>query len=67
MPQGKYKVQYDRIVLERAGFQFNYHTSSYVNSRNKRYFYLYDYAWMEFSTREIMIIRKKEKKSKTIL
>lgn len=58
MPEGKKKVLYNRLVLEQTGFQFNYHTSTYVNSRKKTYFYVYDFAWMEFSTREIMIVRK---------
>ncbi len=52
------KAMFDRLILEQAGFQFNYHTSSYVNSQKKTYFYVYDFAWMEFSTREILVVKK---------
>jgi len=63
LPSNKSRIKYDRLVLEQAGFQFNYHTSTYTNSRNKTYYYLYDIAWMAFSTREIMIVQKLKKKN----
>ncbi|WMX13177.1 hypothetical protein [Aureispira sp. CCB-E] len=58
MSEGKKKIYYNRLVLEQIGFQFNYHTSTYVNSKKKIYYYVYDFAWMEFTTREILIVKK---------
>ena len=52
------RMKIDRLELDRMGFNFNYITGVYKNSRNKTYHYIYDYAWMEFSTQEILVVRK---------
>lgn len=49
----------DRKVLDKKKFNFKYHTHSYVNSKGKRYHYVYDFGWMEFSDQEILITRKR--------
>lgn len=46
-----------RSILASLGFHFQYFTSSAVNKDYKRYYYLYDYAWMDFSEKEVMIIK----------
>ena len=48
-----------RLDLELRNFNFNYITGYYINKHGKVYHYVYDYAWMEFSTQEIMIVKKK--------
>lgn len=58
MPEKRKKIKYDRLVLEQAGFNFNYFTGTYKNSKSKLYHYVYNYAWMEFSTQEILIIKQ---------
>ncbi len=57
---GKRKVKHkiDRVLLEKKNFRFKYHTHIQVNSKGKTYYYVYDFAWMEFSTDEILIVRK---------
>ena len=57
--QKKKKLMIDRLELERWGFNFNYITGIYKNSQGKLYHYVYDYAWMEFSKQEVMIVKKK--------
>lgn len=52
------RMKIDRLELEKMGFSFKYITGYYVNSQNKKYHYVYDFAWMEFSNQEIMIIKK---------
>lgn len=47
-----------RIELVKAGFNFQYFTGHYLNKQGKYYHYIYDFAWMEFSSQEIMIVRK---------
>ncbi|MGB1218826.1 MAG: hypothetical protein ACPG4W_03500 [Flavobacteriales bacterium] len=47
-----------RMVLEKKKFKFKYHTHSHINSKNKIYYWVYDFAWMAFSSDEILIIRK---------
>jgi hypothetical protein len=56
---GNSKREYfDKIVLTRAGFRFDYLTGIYLNKEGKTYHLVYDYAWMLFSTQQVMIVRK---------
>ena len=57
---GKRKVQCTvaRVVLEKKNFVFKYHTHTHTNSMGKTYHYLYDFAWMEFSNDQILIVKK---------
>lgn len=48
-----------RKILDGKKFNYNYMTSYYINSKNKMYIVVYDFAWMEFSDGEILIIRRK--------
>jgi len=52
------KLKVKRYVLEKKKFRFKYHTHFYINVMGKMYTYVYDFAWMEFSDDEILIIRK---------
>lgn len=56
---GKHKTQkkINRIVLEKMKFRFKYHTHILTNSKGKIYNYVYDFAWMEFSNNEILVVR----------
>jgi len=47
-----------RIVLVKKKFSFKYITHFHVNSKGKMYHHVYDFAWMEFSDDEILIIRR---------
>jgi hypothetical protein len=56
---GKAKKEiFDKIILDRTGFRFDYCTGIYINKENKTYFLLYDYAWMQFSDQSILVVRK---------
>lgn len=57
---GKRKKQLtvERIQLQQKKFQFKYYTHQNVNSKGKTYYYVYDFAWMEFSNDAILIVRK---------
>ncbi len=52
-----FKVQ--KVFLSKMGFDFSYYTGTYLNSANKRYYYIYNFAWMEFSKQEIMVVQNK--------
>ena len=58
---GKHKsqIKIERIVLDKKKFNYKYHTHNHSNSFGKIYYYVYDFAWMEFSDDEVLIIRKK--------
>ena len=57
---GKRKIQcrVSRMILEKKHFVFKYHTHQHTNNKGKIYYYVYDFAWMEFSNDEILIVKK---------
>jgi len=59
---GKHKTQQKvhRSVLDKKKFNYKYLTGYYVNSRNKMYHLVYDFAWLEFLDGEILILRRKD-------
>ncbi len=52
------KEMFDRAVITRAKFRWEYMTGIYKNKEGKWYHLVYDYAWMEFSTQQVLVIRK---------
>ncbi|MBK9981066.1 MAG: hypothetical protein IPP15_01345 [Saprospiraceae bacterium] len=52
------KETFDRMLLLKAKFRFDFHTGHYLNKEGKTYWLIYDYAWMEFSDQKILVIRK---------
>lgn len=48
----------DRSILDKKKFNYNYVTGYHLNSKNKMYNYVYDFSWMIFSDREVLIIRR---------
>lgn len=53
-----------RIELENKKFHFSYLTHFHVNSKGKTFHWIYDFAWMSFSTDEILIVREIKKTKK---
>jgi len=56
----KQKMKVSKLVLSQLGFNFKYITGIYYNREGKRYHYVYDLAWMEFSDQDILIINRKK-------
>lgn len=52
------KEMFDRVLLNRAKFRWEYMTGIYKNKQGKWYHLIYDYAWMEFSDQQILVVRK---------
>jgi hypothetical protein len=52
------KETFDRNVIVRTGFKFDYFTGIYTNKEGKMYRILYDYAWLDFSDQKILIVKK---------
>jgi hypothetical protein len=48
-----------RILLEKKKFNFKYTTHWHINSKNKTFFWVYDFGWMSFSDDEILLVRKR--------
>lgn len=54
---GKKKFFVEIAELNRKGFHLNYFTTCITNTKQKQYFYVYDFAWMEFSEKEVMVVK----------
>lgn len=54
---GKKKFFVSLAQLNRQGFHPNYYTTSAENSQQKKYFYVYDFGWMMFTDKEVMVIK----------
>ena len=52
------QMKTEQIVLSKQGFNFKHFTGMYLNRQGKTYYYVYDFAWMEFSTQEVLIVKK---------
>lgn len=52
------KETFDRSILVRANFRWEYMTGIYKNKQGKWYHLVYDFAWMEFTNQQIMVVRK---------
>lgn len=52
------KEMFDRMILLKAKFRFEFHTGHYLNKEGKTYWLVYDYAWMEFSNQKVLVVRK---------
>ena len=59
MGKNKHQIQIDKIVLDRKKLNYTYVTGYYLNSKNKIYNYVYDFAWMIFGTNKIHVYRRK--------
>jgi endogenous inhibitor of DNA gyrase (YacG/DUF329 family) len=54
---GKRKFFVEQSKLNRKGFHPNYYTTTAVNTQNKMYYFVYDFGWMPFSDKEVMVIK----------
>lgn len=59
MGKSKTQKKIPRISLDKKKFNYKYHTHQSINLMGKTYNHLYDFAWMEFSDDEILIVRKR--------
>jgi len=49
-----------RDALAKKNFRFEYMTGMYENAQGKRYHLMYDFAWMEFKTGDVLVVRRKK-------
>lgn len=54
----KTQLKVYRNKLSQKGFRFKYHTHTHINSKSKMHYFIYDFAWMEFSDDEILIVKR---------
>ena len=60
MSSNLHQKKVDRDFLAKKNFRFEYMTGFYENAQGKRYHLMYDFAWMEFKTGEILVVRRKK-------
>lgn len=51
-----------RNRLVRKGFAFDHFTSLIINKEGKTYLHIYDFSWMEFSSTDVLIVKKRSAK-----
>lgn len=59
---GKKKIFVSKADLNRAGFHTQYYTTSQENTKGKMYFYVYNFGWMDFSEKQLMVIHLNKSK-----
>lgn len=57
-PEGKTKVKKDSLLKE--GFDFEYHTNSYVTKKGQTYFFCYEQGYLEISPGWFILVKRKD-------
>lgn len=57
-PEGKVKVSREKLLAK--GFEFAYHTSTYVTKEGAQYFYCYDQGYLPIEKGYYLLVVKKE-------
>lgn len=52
------QIKVNKKILEKKGFNFQYITKYYVNSRGKTYHFVYDFSYLIFSDNNVIIYRR---------
>lgn len=52
------KVHHDKLTLE--GFQFKFHTHSYINKKGQTYFFCYEYGYLPLDKGWYLLVRRDE-------
>ena len=60
MGSKSHKKKVLRSELVKKKFQFKFITHFNINNQGKMYHHVYDFAWMEFSDDEILIVRQRK-------
>lgn len=56
--EGHTQLKVRRQILQKMGFQFQNFTGTYINKHGKTYHYIFDYSWMAFSEKEVLILKR---------
>ena len=59
---GTNKFHVPLSTLIDAGFNQKYYTTTEVNSKGKTYHYIYNFGWMKFSDKELLVVRMEKPK-----
>ena len=60
LPDGEATAKASRDKLIEKGFQFKYHTRSYLTKTNKTYFYCYEYGYLPLENNWFLIVKRAE-------
>ena len=52
------KKKVPRSLLQFMGFRFPCYTGSHMNKQGKTYYFIFDYSWMAFSDKEVLILKR---------
>ena len=51
------KIFVPKTLLYKMGFKFDYYSGSYINNKGKTLYLIYDFAWMTFSSQDVLLRR----------
>jgi predicted nucleic acid-binding Zn ribbon protein len=51
--------------LAEQGFDFTFHTHSYVNKKSQTYWFTYEYGWLELDEGWLLVVRRGGKEERT--
>ncbi|NOR87968.1 MAG: hypothetical protein GQ527_10190 [Bacteroidales bacterium] len=57
-PYNKSKATKGQLAAE--GYNFNYHTNSYLTKKGQEYLFCYDYGFLELANNELVIVKKQD-------
>lgn len=58
-PEGKIKVK--KSALLKKGFDFNYHTHTYITQKGVNYVFCYEYGYLYLENDELLLVKREEK------
>ncbi len=53
-------VKIPKEKLYGQGFQFKYHTHTYINKKGSIYYYCFDYGFLELENQWLLVVRQRE-------
>ncbi len=57
------RVQKQRLA--EGGFDFTFHTHSYVNKKGQTYWFTYEYGWLDLDEGWLLVVRRNGKEERT--
>ncbi|SFH20505.1 hypothetical protein [Pedobacter insulae] len=59
IPNGKIRVNRDKLLIK--GFNFNFRTHTYLNKRGDTYFFCYEFGYLILKDNELLVVKQEEK------
>lgn len=58
IPENEDKKKFPKSFLENKGFDFNYFTQLYTTRKEKQYFFIYEYGYLDFGDGWVLVVKR---------